>query len=62
MILRSNWIGCTGHSQRPVFDNAMDMVYDVIPVPDKAQLKELIRSACQELNAQGITSGQTDDY
>lgn len=44
------------------FDNAMDMVYDVIPVPDKAQLKELIRSACQALNAQGITSVQTDDY
>lgn len=44
------------------FDNAMDMVYDAIPVPDKEHLKELIRSACRALNAQGVTSAQTDDY
>lgn len=44
------------------FDNAMEMVYDVIPVPDKEHLKELIRSACKALNAQGITSAQSDDY
>lgn len=44
------------------FDNAMDMVYNIIPVPDKEQLKELIRSACQALNAQGVTSAQSDDY
>lgn len=44
------------------FDNAMDIVYDVIPVPDKEHLKDLIRSACKALNAQGITSAQSDDY
>lgn len=44
------------------FDNAMEMVYDVIPAPDKEQLKDLIRCACQALNAQGITSAQSDDY
>lgn len=44
------------------FDNAMELVYDTIPVPDKAHLKELIRSACQALNAQGVTSAQSDDY
>ena len=44
------------------FDNAMDMVYDAIPVPDKEHLKELIRSACRALNAQGVTSVQSDDY
>ncbi len=44
------------------FDNAMDLVYDAIPVPDKEQLKARIRSACRALNAQGVTSVQSDDY
>lgn len=44
------------------FDNAMDAVYDTIPVPDKEALKEMIRTACKALNGYGITSSQTDDY
>lgn len=44
------------------FDNAMDLVYNAIPVPDKETLKEMILTACQTLNAYGITSSQTDDY
>lgn len=44
------------------YDNAMDLVYDAIPVPDKASLKNMIRLSCKELNAYGITSCQTDDY
>lgn len=44
------------------FDNAMDLVYDIIPVPDKEHLKDLIRSACRALNQQGVTSVQSDDY
>ncbi|MDO5416998.1 MAG: amidohydrolase, partial [Lachnospiraceae bacterium] len=44
------------------FDNAMDGVYDAIPVPDKETLKNLIRTACRALNAYGVTSSQTDDY
>lgn len=44
------------------FDHAMDLVYDIIPAPDKEQLKERIRSACRRLNQQGITSVQSDDY
>lgn len=44
------------------FDNAMDMVYDAVPVPDKEGLKDRIRAACKALNAYGVTSSQTDDY
>src|SRR5699024_4949085 len=44
------------------FDNAMDTVYAAIPAPDKQGLKEMILAACRALNAQGITSSQTDDY
>ena len=44
------------------FDNAMDLVYGVIPAPDKEALKEMILTACQALNSYGITSSQTDDY
>ena len=44
------------------FDNAMDLVYGAIPAPDKKALKEMILTACQALNAYGITSSQTDDY
>ena len=44
------------------FDNAMDMVYSAIPVPDKDELKDMIRLACKALNGYGVTSSQTDDY
>lgn len=44
------------------YDNAMEMVYNAIPVPDKETLKEMIRAACKALNGYGVTSSQTDDY
>ena len=44
------------------YDNAMDQVYDAIPVPDKETVKEMIRIACRALNSYGVTSSQTDDY
>ncbi|MCB7317969.1 amidohydrolase [Lacrimispora sp. 210928-DFI.3.58] len=44
------------------YDNAMDIVYDAIPVPDKETLKNMIRLACKALNSYGVTSSQTDDY
>ncbi len=44
------------------FDNAMGLVYDVIPEPDKDTLKSMIRTACKALNRYGITSCQSDDY
>ena len=44
------------------FDNAMDLVYAAFPAPSKEDLKNMIRAACTELNAYGITSVQSDDY
>lgn len=44
------------------FDNAMQMVYDAIPAPDKEGLKNRIRAACKALNSFGVTSSQSDDY
>lgn len=70
-------LGVTAHTEQPeggsigmedgqpdgrFFDNAMDMVYSAIPVPDKEALKDMIRLACKSLNAYGVTSSQTDDY
>ena len=44
------------------FDNAMDAVYQIIPVPDKEEIKDMLRIACKALNSYGVTSSQTDDY
>ncbi|MCI6886505.1 MAG: amidohydrolase [Lachnospiraceae bacterium] len=44
------------------YDNAMDPVYDAIPVPGKEEVKDMIRAACKALNSYGVTSSQTDDY
>ena len=44
------------------FDNAMDLIYDAFPAPDKEDLKAMIRASCAALNAYGITSVQSDDY
>ena len=45
-----------------LYDNAMDLIYDSIPVPDKESIKNMIRLSCKELNSYGITSCQSDDY
>ncbi len=45
-----------------LFDTAMDMVYEIIPSPSQAELKQMIRAACRTLNAYGVTSSQSDDY
>lgn len=42
-------------------ENAMDLVYNRIPAPGREELKDMIRSACRQLNRYGITSSQTDD-
>ncbi len=44
------------------FDNAMDQVYDAIPVPDKEDIKAMLVEGCRALNACGVTSCQSDDY
>lgn len=57
------WIGIeNGTLDGRFYENAMDLVYDKIPVPDKEAVKQMILAACRELNSYGITSCQTDDY
>ncbi|MCR5610253.1 MAG: amidohydrolase [Clostridiales bacterium] len=45
-----------------LFDNAMDLAFDKMPVPDKEGIKRMIRLASKEVNSFGVTSVQTDDY
>lgn len=44
------------------YDNAMDMVMDAFPVPDKEDVKQMLRASCKKLNSYGVTSSQSDDY
>ena len=44
------------------YDDAMTLIYDRLPVPDKAEIKDMIRLACRALNGYGVTSVQSDDY
>ena len=45
-----------------LFDNAMDLATQRLPVPGKEELKQMLRMACAAVNARGITSVQSDDY
>lgn len=45
-----------------LYDNAMDLVNAVLPMPGKEEIKDMLRLACRALNGYGITSAQTDDY
>ena len=44
------------------YDNAMDLIYSILPAPGKEEIKDMIRLACRALNGYGITSAQSDDY
>lgn len=44
------------------YDNAMDLIYQLMPAPTKDEIKKMIMTACKRLNAYGVTSAQTDDY
>ena len=59
--------GSIGHDEYGMpdgrlFDNAIDLLKDVLPVPDKESLKEMIRLACASLNSYGVSSVHSDDY
>jgi len=43
-------------------DNAMDLVLDHVPAPDREDVKAMLRAAMKALNGYGVTSCQTDDY
>ena len=72
-----NLLGITGQTPQPeggrivlengepngvLFDNAMNRIYALIPVPTREVLKDMIRTACRKLNSYGVTSSQSDDY
>lgn len=44
------------------YENAVSLVYDAMPQPDREALKRMILAACSVLNSYGITCCQTDDY
>lgn len=43
------------------FDNAMNIVYDHIPMPNKNEIKHMLKQGAKYLNSFGVTSCQTDD-
>ncbi|MGL5330681.1 MAG: amidohydrolase, partial [Peptostreptococcaceae bacterium] len=43
-------------------ENALSLIYDKIPSPNKEGLKDMIYEACSSLNSYGVTSAQTDDF
>ena len=43
-------------------ENALNLIYNKIPKPDKEDIKNMILMACKNLNSYGITSAQTDDF
>ncbi|MBQ1366580.1 MAG: amidohydrolase [Firmicutes bacterium] len=45
-----------------LFDNAIGLVTPLVPLPDKEELKTMIRLACRKLASYGVTSVQSDDY
>lgn len=51
-----------GQPDGRLYDNAIDLLTPALPLPDKEELKEMIRLACRQLNRYGVTSSQTDDY
>ena len=56
-------IGMTdGQPDGRLYDNAIELLEGVLPLPGKEELKQMIRLACRNLNRYGVTSSQTDDY
>ncbi len=44
------------------YDNAIELLEKWAPLPDKKNIKEMLKAGAAALNAYGITSCQTDDY
>lgn len=43
------------------YDDAMSLIIKNIPLPDKDEVKDMIRAACRALGSFGVTSVQSDD-
>ena len=44
-----------------LYDNAMELIQRVLPLPGRQEIRAMLRAACREVNRHGITSVQTDD-
>lgn len=51
-----------GEPDGKLYDNAIELLNPFIPLPDKEELKDMMRLACKLLNSYGVTSVQSDDY
>ena len=51
-----------GQPDGRLYDNAMELVQRVLPLPDRGEIKNMLKAACAEVNRYGITSVQTDDF
>ncbi len=51
-----------GEPDGRLYDNAIDLLRPVRPLPGREELKQMIRLACAGLNRYGVTSSQSDDY
>ena len=51
-----------GEPDGRLYDNAIELLNPVLPLPDKEEIKDMIRLAAKTLNSYGITSVQSDDY
>lgn len=51
-----------GEPDGRLYDNAIELLNEALPLPSPEELRDTIRAACAALNAYGITSVQTDDY
>ena len=51
-----------GQPDGRLYDNAIELAQRVLPVPDRQEIRDMLRAACREVNRYGVTSVQTDDY
>lgn len=45
-----------------LYDNAIELTSQFIPLPEKEEIKHMLRLACRKLNSYGVTSVHSDDY
>ena len=51
-----------GKADGRLFDNAIELIHRMRPVPSTHDIQDMLLRACKTVNRYGITSVQTDDY
>lgn len=54
--------GAISYEDGLLFDNAIELADRVLSAPEKEEIREMLRAACQAVNRYGVTSVQSDDY